>query len=409
MITMKHLLYILIINSTLIITNCLSQWSVVSTQGNQAVNFPSENTGYSTANGITRKSTNGGINWSSLSGGNLTGIFFINDLTGWVVGYPGYIGKTTNGSTFVQQPTGIVDRLNDVFFINDNTGWICGGDFGTEIMFKTTNAGTNWVPISSGLPNKMFSIYFINENTGWCVGGPSSPKVIKSTNGGLNWSLQSTPASTPLYSVHFADANTGWAVAGYLGGETIINTTNGGAAWVSQTSGDTRYLRECFAINNMVAFAVGQGGKIIKTTNGGINWFVQASGTTQELWAIDFVNDTVGYAVGSSVVVKTTNGGVTFINNQNNNIPIEHELLQNYPNPFNPKTKIGFRLTKSGFVKLRIFDIKGKEIMQILRKQLTAGEHETIAEMTDFPSGVYFYALEFDGLFVSSRKMLLVK
>jgi photosystem II stability/assembly factor-like uncharacterized protein len=259
------------------------------------------------------------------------------------------------------------------------------------------------------MPNKMFSICFINENTGWCVGGPSSPKVIKSTNGGLNWSLQSTPASTPLYSVHFADANTGWAVAGYLGGETIINTTNGGATWVSQTSGDTRYLRECFAINNNICFAVGQGGKIIKTTNGGTNWFVQSSGTAQELWAIDFVNDTIGYAVGSTVVVKTTNGGVTFVNNQNNNIPIEHELLQNYPNPFNPKTKIEFRLTGSSLAKLSVFDIKGKEIMRILEKQLSAGNYETIAEMTDFPSGVYFYTLEVDGIFVSSRKMLLVK
>jgi hypothetical protein len=60
-------------------------------------------------------------------------------------------------------------------------------------------------------------------------------------------------------------------------------------------------------------------------------------------------------------------------------------------------------------VKLSLFDIEGKEIMQILRKQLNAGEYETIAEMTEFPSGVYFYALEVEGTFVSSRKMLLIK
>jgi photosystem II stability/assembly factor-like uncharacterized protein len=300
---MIRIIAILIINYSLLIPStrdCFTQWSVISTQGNQAVNFPSNNIGYSTANGITRKTTNGGFNWSSLSGGNLTGIFFINDLTGWVVGYPGYIGKTTNGGTFVQQPTGIVDRLNDVFFINDNIGWIAGGDFGTEIMFKTTNAGTNWLPVSSGLPNKMFSIYFIDENTGWSVGGPSAPKVIKSTNGGINWVLQSTPATTPLYSVMFADENTGWAVAGYLGGETIIKTTNGGTSWFSQSSGDNRYLRDCYVINSTKAFAVGQGGKLIITTNGGDNWIVQTTGSSVELWSVDFVNDTLGYAIGSN-------------------------------------------------------------------------------------------------------------
>ena len=86
--------------SVLFTSQLFSQWSVISTQGNTAVSFPSGDTGYSTANGITRKTTNGGYNWTSLSGGNLTGIFFINDLTGWVVGYPGYIGRTTNGGSF---------------------------------------------------------------------------------------------------------------------------------------------------------------------------------------------------------------------------------------------------------------------------------------------------------------------
>lgn len=406
---MWKFVFILIVNCSLLIGNCCSQWSVVSTQGNQAVNFPSENIGYSTANGITRKTTNGGFNWSSLSGGNLTGIFFNNDLTGWVVGYPGYIAKTTNGSNFIQQPTGIQDRLNDVFFINDNTGWICGGDFGTEIMFRTTNAGTNWLPISSGLPNKMFSIYFINENTGWCVGGPSAPKIIKSTNGGQNWTLQSSPATTPLYSVHFVDANTGWAVAGYLGGETIINTTNGGTTWQAQSSGDNRYLRECFAINGSICFAVGQGGKIIKTTNGGANWQVQASATTQELWAIDFVNDTVGYAVGSSVVVKTTNGGVTFAGNENGSVPREHHLYQNYPNPFNPGTIIRFDLSNPGTAGITIYDLNGRKLFNAFTQKLRAGEHEALIDMSNYPSGVYFYTLSVNGVFFDAKKMTLVK
>ncbi len=391
-----------------------SQWMVISNQGNEAVSFGSINTGYSTANGITKKTTNGGFNWSSLSGGNLTGIFFLNENTGWVVGYPGYIGRTTNGGSFVSQPTGIVDRLNDVFFINDNTGWVVGGDFSVERIFKTTNGGTNWFLQTSGTANKMFSVYFIDENTGWSVGGPSSPKVIKTTNGGTNWFIQPTPASTPLYSVHFANANSGWAVAGYLGGETIIATTNGGTNWFLQTSGDNRYLRECFFINANTGFAVGQGGKVIKTTNGGTNWLVQNTGSSVELWSIDFVNDSVGYAVGSNVVLKTTNAGVTFVNGNSNKTPTEFVLEQNFPNPFNPNTIINYELRITSYVLLKIFTASGKEILTVVNQKQKSGRYEIELNGSNLPSGVYFYRFEVTDeknkqLFVQTKKMILLK
>jgi photosystem II stability/assembly factor-like uncharacterized protein len=407
----------------LLFTNCYSQWIVISTQGNEAVSFPSSDTGYSTTNGITRKTTNGGYNWISLSGGNLTGIFFINNLTGWVVGYPGYIGRTTNGSSFTQQPTGVQDRLNDVFFINENTGWVVGGDFSVERIFKTTNAGVNWIAQTSGTANKMFSVYFIDENTGWSVGGPSAPKIIKTTNGGTNWFLQTTSVNTPLYSVMFSGADTGWAVAGYLGGETIIKTTNGGAVWFSQSSGDNRYLRDCYVKNSLTAFAVGQSGKLIYTTNGGDNWLVQSTGSAVELWSIDFANDSIGYAIGSTVVLKTTNGGITFVNNASNQVPDKFVLYQNYPNPFNPVTTIKFSTSEAGQrhafdLRLVIYDVFGREIANLipylsgrqeeLVGRITGGEYEVKWDASAYPSGVYFYRMQ-TGTYSVTKKMVLLK
>ena len=385
----------------------LSQWFVVSNQGNEAVSFPSVNTGYSTSNGLTRKTTNGGINWSTLSGGNLSGIYFINDLTGWVVGYPGYIGRTTNGGTFVSQSTGVTDRLNDVFFINENTGWVVGGDFSVERIFKTTNGGINWVAQTSNTANKLFSVYFIDENTGWSVGGPSSAKIIKTTNGGVNWFTQTTSATTPLYSVMFADANTGWAVAGYLGGETIIKTTNGGQNWFGQSSGDNRYLRECYVKNANTVVAVGQGGKIISSTNGGNNWIVHVTGSSVELWSVDFGSDTVGYAIGSNIVMKSSNGGVTFISGSANNIS-GYLLSQNYPNPFNPKTIINFQLPKNNYVTLKIYDVMGREVETLVNERLQRGTYEVTFDASSLNSGVYFYKLTTDG-FTETKKLILIK
>ena len=389
-----------------------SQWSVISNQGNEAVWFPSANIGYSTANGITKKTTNGGTNWSTLMGGNLTGIFFINDITGWVVGYPGYIGKTTNGGSFVQETTGVTDRLNAVYFIDANTGWVVGGDFSVERIFKTTDGGSNWATQTSGTANKLFSVYFIDANTGWSVGGPSSPKIIKTTNGGTNWFTQTTSAATPLYWVMFADANTGWAVAGYIGGETIIKTTNGGNLWFSQTSNDTRYLRACFVLNSNKAFAVGQSGKIIGTVNGGDNWSVISTGSSIELWAVDFPNDSIGYAIGDNVVLKTTNGGITFVSEHNLEIPKHFELYQNYPNPFNPKTKIKFNIPnvsrESSVVSVVIYDILGREMATLVNEKLQPGTYEVEWDAGNYSSGVYFYKL-IATEYTETKKMILMK
>ncbi|MFI5144624.1 MAG: YCF48-related protein [Ignavibacteria bacterium] len=410
---MNKIIFLIFINSALLIHNCISQWTVISNQGNEAVSFPSMNTGYSTANGITKKTSNGGSNWSTLSGGNLTGIFFINDLTGWVVGYPGYIGKTTNGSSFVQQTTGVQDRLNDVFFIDPNTGWVVGGDFSVERIFKTTDGGANWVTQTSGTANKLFSVYFIDANTGWSVGGPSSPKIIKTTNGGTNWNTEYTNVSSPLYSVMFADANTGWAVAGYIGGETIIKTTDGGSNWFSQTSGDSRYLRDCWVLSPAKAFAVGQGGKIIVTTDG-VSWSVEQTGSSIELWAIDFPNDSIGYAIGDNVVLKTTNGGLSFVNGKNTEIAKQYKLYQNYPNPFNPSTMIKYEFPILGNVKLVIYDVSGKEIITPVNEMQNAGSYNIEFDGSNFASGVYFYKLsvsneQSETIFSDTKKMILMK
>jgi photosystem II stability/assembly factor-like uncharacterized protein len=98
-------------------------------------------------------------------------------------------------------------------------------------------------------------------------------------------------------------------------------------------------------INSSKAFAVGQGGKLIMTTNGGENWIVQNTGSSIELWSTDFANDTIGYAVGSTVVLKTTNGGITFKDENSHDVPKAFVLQQNYPNPFNSKSKIKYQIS----------------------------------------------------------------
>ncbi|MBK8553324.1 MAG: T9SS type A sorting domain-containing protein [Ignavibacteria bacterium] len=43
-------------------------------------------------------------------------------------------------------------------------------------------------------------------------------------------------------------------------------------------------------------------------------------------------------------------------------IPLKYELNQNYPNPFNPATTIYYSIPLTGIVKLKVYDITGRDI-----------------------------------------------
>ena len=66
----------------------------------------------------------------------------------------------------------------------------------------------------------------------------------------------------------------------------------------------------------------------------------------------------------------------TGINIYTSIIPKEFKLYENYPNPFNPTTKIRFDIPKNSLVKILVYDMAGREIKQLVNKELTAGAYE---------------------------------
>lgn len=85
-----------------------------------------------------------------------------------------------------------------------------------------------------------------------------------------------------------------------------------------------------------------------------------------------------------------------------------YTLSQNYPNPFNPSTTINFSLKKSGFVSLKIYDITGREISELVNDELLSGSYELIFDASNLSSGVYFYTIK-AGEFVQTKQMILTK
>lgn len=91
-----------------------------------------------------------------------------------------------------------------------------------------------------------------------------------------------------------------------------------------------------------------------------------------------------------------------------NEIPREYSLSQNYPNPFNPVTRIKFSIPERTAAVLKLYDITGKIIAELLNSNLDAGFYEFDLDGSNFSTGVYFYTLSTDN-FVETKKMVLMK
>jgi hypothetical protein len=85
-----------------------------------------------------------------------------------------------------------------------------------------------------------------------------------------------------------------------------------------------------------------------------------------------------------------------------------YSLSNNYPNPFNPATKITYSIPEKSNVSLKVFDLLGGEVAELVKSEIEAGTYDITFNATILPSGVYFYKLQ-AGSFVEIKKMILMK
>ena len=95
--------------------------------------------------------------------------------------------------------------------------------------------------------------------------------------------------------------------------------------------------------------------------------------------------------------------------------PKDFSVQQNYPNPFNPETKIEFTIPFDNYVRLKVFNIIGKEVATLLDEYKQAGSYTVEFNANSFSnnkaslsSGIYFYKIV-SGNYSVIKKMLLLK
>jgi photosystem II stability/assembly factor-like uncharacterized protein len=227
---------------------------------------------------------------------DLYSVSFISQTTGWILGKNNTVLKTTdegNSWKFLNLAPG--RTLNYITFSDSTTGWIVGNG---GLILKTTDRGDNWFTFSDSLYADLNKVFFTSENTGYIIG--SAGTLLKTTNKGLSWFQQYSGTTTNLLSISFYQS---W---GYISGSdgTIIKTNDSGLNWLKLIPSIVFYSITNTSESNVWG---SNGTKLMRSTNGGLTWFV--NNYSDNSLFVRFFSPTDGFSASSDVISRNRNQG----------------------------------------------------------------------------------------------------
>jgi len=147
--------------------------------------------------------------------------------------------------------------------------------------------------------------------------------------------------------------------------------------------------------------------------NGRVNVAMAGVQPTSILGHVTVAAEAGSVVLDGFVLNESEVGGSVVLKSDDQMLPAEFTLGNAYPNPFNPTTTIAFALPEASQVRLRVFNMLGREVKTLADGVFEAGSHTVMWDATDqsgqsVSTGVYFYRLEAPG-FAETKKMMLIK
>ncbi len=139
--------------------------------------------------------------------------------------------------------------------------------------------------------------------------------------------------------------------------------------------------------------------------------FVQGNGNSNSVKIYSFTDENpIGDKLRYRLKQIDNDGSISYSNEieVELGIPNDFDLTQNYPNPFNPVTKIQYSLSNRQLVTLKIYDVLGNEVVNLINEYKEPGKYEIDFNANELSSGVYVYKLT-AGPYSASRKMVILK
>ena len=317
----------------------------------------------------------------------------------------------TENSPFKEIMVGFGSSINggDDWHVTENAFSVNGI---TGVLANKNNIRVNGLPsmaVDTTSGSRRGWIYIVTGQKDLAPAG-SDPDIIlyRSTDAGLTWSAGIRVNQDPVnngktqyfpnihidkfgaVNIIFYDDRT---TTNDSTGVFLARSVDGGNSWKEYEISDHHF--EPAPIGGL-----GQGyqGDIIDITS-----------TDSTIWTVWMDNSSGIYQIWSVPIEFSSINAV-----EENNITSVAGLLQNYPNPFTLSTKIGFKTFSTGFVSLKIFDVLGNQIADLVNQLKLPGYHEVVFSPAGLRNqmrserGVYFYRLTVNDR-VETKRMIYLK
>ncbi|NOS86000.1 MAG: T9SS type A sorting domain-containing protein [Ignavibacteria bacterium] len=397
---------ILLLITVLILTanSTRAQWENISAGiGNRPVYSLYNNNNY-----IYAGTSNHGIYLSSDDGSSWSpaGVNYFN-ITYAMTEFGGYlyaacelgVWRTSNNGAYWSYTS-----LNNttMYSLVSNQSRVFTGSHNSGLFYSA--GGTGW--FISQLNTQSVKALAINGNF-LLAGCGNSEGVFISTNNGTNW----FSSSLNYKSVYSLALNGNIAFAGT--GSGVYISTDSGYTW-TQTSLNNELVYSLAVSGNTVIAGTELHGIYVSEDNG-VSWIQKNEGLGNiTIHSLRIANNYIFAGASINGVYRRQIGNLVGVNPVSTENAKDFSLSQNYPNPFNPITNITYDIPNRSNVVLRIFDVSGKQVSEILNGLSDPGKYTVAFDATKLASGVYFYELlaasiANGDIFKDVKKMVVVK
>jgi len=339
-----------------------------------------------------------------------------------------------------------------------DTSIILIGDNGTGI-FRSTDYGLTWsqeYSTSGEIPT--IAVDFTNTGVAWATKWSGGGGLLKSTDFGDTWTAQSGFNGTNMWGVHAQPTDGNVVITGCYSCGNTWRTKNGGQTWYQIPISSSNYqiaivdsmnqfsaqgagfykLESQFFIpvelTSFIASVVKNDAQLFWNTATELNnlgfdieqsfdnkdfekiGFVPGFGTTTEPKNYSFTVENIPAGIQYYRIRQIDFDGTETIFNSievEGPVPSDFALYQNHPNPFNPSTTISFSLPVDADVTIKLYNMLGQTVSEIVNKDFQAGTHDLEFNANGLSSGAYIYTLEANGIngknFASTKKMLVLR